>query len=404
MEKRMRILHTADWHLGRKTDDLDRLEEQRNILKQITKIARDEAVDMVIIAGDIYEQFIPSADAENLFYQTISELSNNGDCAVVAIAGNHDEPKRMSNAQVFASRFGIYLVGYYDEIPMNPLNKDKNIFATEVGKGYIKFETKTGEKCTVACLPYPSFYRYKCTKIEDQTLPEKFREWLGEATSKFMQGENNILVSHLQTIGASVKTTNHNDYYSEYTPFTAINKDVLANCGASYVALGHLHHNIVVDDEAHIYYPGSIINTHFIESYDTDNGVYVAEIVGGKVKNVDFKKINCKKLTFVSAKSLDEVDAFCKSHVDDYIKAIIDGVKYVDFEDVKKIKADNPNLVTLGVITEEAKELANVETKKDLTTGEIFDKYCLSKTGEMPDAKVKELFLELMGESVYETN
>ncbi len=398
----MRILHTADWHLGRKTDDLDRLEEQKNVLNQIIKIARDQAVDMVVIAGDVYEQFIPSADAENLFYHTISELSNGGNTAVVAIAGNHDEPKRMSNAQVFASRFGIYLVGYYDEITLSELSHEHNIYATEVGKGYIKFATKSGEKCTVACLPYPSFYRYKMTNVEGQTLPASYEGWLKEATSKFVKGENNIIVSHLQVAGANT-ASDHADYVDEYTPFTTINKQVL-DAGATYVALGHLHHSIEVDDKAHIYYSGSIINTHFLEGDEQPKGVYIVDMEKGKCNNVQFVPLKCKKLRYYGAKSLDQVDKYCKKHVSDYVKAVIDGVKFVQFEDVKKLRSSNPNLVTLSVITEEAKQIATVETKKDLTTAEIFDKYVENKTGKLPDAKVKELFLELMGEAVYETN
>ena len=109
----MRILHTADWHIGAKTDDLDRFEEQKLALKQVIEISKRYNVGMVIIAGDIYENLVPAAEDEELFYKTIVELSRNGDCAVVAIAGNHDDPKRLSNANVFADKFGIYLVGYY---------------------------------------------------------------------------------------------------------------------------------------------------------------------------------------------------------------------------------------------------------------------------------------------------
>lgn len=120
----MKILHTADWHLGCKTDDYDRLEEQKNALSQVVKIAKEKQVDMVIIAGDIYDSFVPSSDAEDLFYNTISDLNNNGNTIVVAISGNHDEPKRLSNANIFANRYGIYLLGTRDKVSINS-NKKK---------------------------------------------------------------------------------------------------------------------------------------------------------------------------------------------------------------------------------------------------------------------------------------
>ncbi len=396
----MRILHTSDWHLGRKTDDLDRLEEQKQSLAQIVKIAKDREVDMVVISGDIYDQFIPSADAENLFYQTVSELSNNGDCAVIAVAGNHDEPKRMSNAQVFASRFGIYLVGYYDEITLSKLSKEHNIYATETGTGYIKFETKSGEKCTVACLPWPSFYRYKCSKTGDESLNDKFNEWLTTATSKFVKGENNIICAHLSVAG--VRFNEFPDEESEFAPFTAVTRDTLSNL-ATYTALGHIHYANKVGDD-NVYYSGSIINTHFTNEKGVEKSVNVVELKDGKVVSCEIVSINCKKLRVVHSNNFDEIDAFCKKYPNDYVKAMIENVKFVNFEDVKKIKSNNPNLITLSVITDEARNMGEIETKKDLTTQEIFDNYCLNKTGELPDPKVKELFLELMGEAVYEAD
>ena len=71
----MRILHTADWHIGAKTDDLDRFQEQKDALNQLIEIANRYQVDMVLIAGDIYENIMPSAEDEELFYKTIVELS-----------------------------------------------------------------------------------------------------------------------------------------------------------------------------------------------------------------------------------------------------------------------------------------------------------------------------------------
>ena len=88
----MRILHTADWHIGCRTDDYLRLEEQKKTCAEIVKIANEKKVDMVVIAGDIYDNFLPSADAEKLVFDTLIELCNNGNRAVIVIAGNHDEP------------------------------------------------------------------------------------------------------------------------------------------------------------------------------------------------------------------------------------------------------------------------------------------------------------------------
>ena len=146
----MRILHTADWHLGCKTDDMSRIEEQKNALQQVIKISKERDVDIVIIAGDIYDSFLPSSEAEDLFYKTVKELNNDGDTIVIAIAGNHDDPKRLSNASVFANNYGIFLIGNLDKIELGNvnINKERKIRAIESGKGYLVLEKNNISKIT----------------------------------------------------------------------------------------------------------------------------------------------------------------------------------------------------------------------------------------------------------------
>ena len=220
----MRILHTGDWHIGAKTDDLDRFEEQKLALQQVVQIAKDKAVDMVIIAGDIYDSLIPSAEDEKLFYRTVTELSNNGNTAVIAIAGNHDEPKRMSNANIFADKFGIYLIGYIDEINVDTSRTDKNIYATESGKGYIKFKTQAGEEIVVAVLPYPSYYRYKEMKRENENFNDKVVEWLKAGTSHFEDHTINITVGHTMSFAAPMGEEEFMDKTNLSTTFNFVDQ------------------------------------------------------------------------------------------------------------------------------------------------------------------------------------
>lgn len=86
----MKILHTADWHLGKKLDRFPRIEEQVLVLEEIINIAEKEAVDLVIIAGDLFDNFNPSVEASDLFYKTLKKLANEGKRPVIAISGNHD--------------------------------------------------------------------------------------------------------------------------------------------------------------------------------------------------------------------------------------------------------------------------------------------------------------------------
>lgn len=397
----MKILHTADWHIGAKTDDLDRSVEIKNALDEIVRIAKEKKVDMVLVAGDVYDTLVPSAESENLLYNTLSQLSNNGDTAVVAIAGNHDEPKRFSNASVFASRFNIYLVGYYDEINIPTPNTGKNIYPVECGKGYIKFKTASGEEAVVVCLPYPSYYRYRETKKDNDNLNDSIKEWMSEGVSKFGDDTVNILMTHIMSYGGAVE---HDDNLYISSPFPYVESSVYKS-KAHYTALGHIHKYMCLNADDNVYYTGSILNTNFSPNNEIEKWVNVVDVdAKNGVTNIEKIQLPAKKLLNYEGKELDKLEAFCKDHPDDYIKAIISGDKAYDYNDLKELRKNNPNLVTLSVITDEIRQLKNVESKKDLTNSEIFDKFVLAKKGEAPKPEVKELFLKLMGESLYEAD
>lgn len=107
----MKLIHTADWHLGKNIEGHSRLEEQRLFLKDFINICEEEQADIIIIARDIYDNYNPSAMAEQLFYDTLKQLSRNGDCMTVVIAGNHDNPERLVASGPLARDHGIVMAG-----------------------------------------------------------------------------------------------------------------------------------------------------------------------------------------------------------------------------------------------------------------------------------------------------
>lgn len=92
----MKFLHTADWHLGKVVNGVSMLVEQQYILKQIAQIAKEEQVDGIIIAGDLYDRSVPPADAVTLLNDALLELNVTFGKAVFAISGNHDSAERVN--------------------------------------------------------------------------------------------------------------------------------------------------------------------------------------------------------------------------------------------------------------------------------------------------------------------
>lgn len=106
----MRLLHTSDWHLGRTFHGASLLEEQAAALARIVELAREGAVDAVLIAGDLYDRAIPPSEAVQLFNDTLAQLRQCG-AAVVAIAGNHDSHVRVSVYDPLLASFGVTIRG-----------------------------------------------------------------------------------------------------------------------------------------------------------------------------------------------------------------------------------------------------------------------------------------------------
>jgi len=106
----MRLLHTSDWHLGRSFHGASLLDEQAEALDRIVELAREGGVDLVVIAGDLYDRAIPPAEAVSLFTDTLARLRSAG-IAVVAIAGNHDSHVRVSVYDQLLSDLGVTIRG-----------------------------------------------------------------------------------------------------------------------------------------------------------------------------------------------------------------------------------------------------------------------------------------------------
>ena len=412
----MKILHTSDLHLGAKIENLLQIDQQQAILDEIVKIANENQIDVVAIAGDVFHTATPSAQAEDLFYNFLENLTKNNDRVVLVIAGNHDDPKRLSNANVFADKFGIYLVGYYDEISIDKSRRDTNIFATNCGKGFIEFETKAGEKAVVALLPFPSFYRYKCVKKQNDNLQDKISSWLMDGTSHFRDDTINITVAHLTSYGIDMDPDEYLTYTTLSSTYGYVDQKILPS-NAQYTALGHIHRTLTVNKDKNIFYSGSLINQFFSVNNDTPTNVIIADLDSNGVKNIIKQPLDVKLLKKFTVNSVAEAHKVLNEHPENLVKIVIENVDsvdgdidnthytpYITMSDVKSLRSKHPNLVTLSVITNQARAHSEFTSKKNLTNGEIFDNFVKAKNGTLPEPKVKELFLSLMSEDLYEAD
>lgn len=107
----MKFLHTADWHLGRTISEYSLLSDQRHRLSQLAECAQQEKVDAIVIAGDLYDRSVPSAQAVSLLDETLYHLTQTLGIPVLAIAGNHDSPQRLAFGSRMFCESGLYICG-----------------------------------------------------------------------------------------------------------------------------------------------------------------------------------------------------------------------------------------------------------------------------------------------------
>ena len=171
----MKLLHTSDWHLGKRLENFSRLEEQQAVLQEICEIADEEQVDAVLVAGDLFDTFNPSTDAVDLFYKTLKKLSGNGKRPVIAIAGNHDSPDRIEAPDPLARECGIIFAGYPNSnVPDFELETGLKILKSE--KGFIEIGLPGNPvPLRILLTPYANEFRLK-TYLGEENSEEELRD------------------------------------------------------------------------------------------------------------------------------------------------------------------------------------------------------------------------------------
>ena len=134
----MKVLHTSDWHVGKRLGRYDRIDEYREVIEEVAGVADAEAVDLVLHSGDVFDRPLPPIDALHVAFDGLVALSDGGRRPVVVIAGNHDSPGFFEALAPFFARQNIHLVG--------------EIKRPDEG-GVLDLETPGG-RAVVSCFPF----------------------------------------------------------------------------------------------------------------------------------------------------------------------------------------------------------------------------------------------------------
>ena len=368
----MKLLHISDLHIGKRMNEFPMIEDQKYILDQICAIAEGIQADGVIIAGDIYDKAVPSAEAVQLFDYFLTRLSEDGR-KVFAISGNHDSAERIAFGAKLMSRSDVFVSPVYD----GTIDK-------------IQLEDRYGELC-IYLLPFlkPVSVRHALEGEAGADMPESYQEAVKAAIGrlKIDPCARNVLAAHQFVTGAS-------RCESEDVVVGGLdNVDVEIFDAFDYVALGHIHSPQSVGRET-VRYCGTPLKYSFSE-VKQEKSVTVVELKekgNVAIETVplvplhDMREIKGSYLE-VTARSFYE-----GSDTQDYIKATL-----TDEEDIpdgmQKLRVIYPNLMRLeydNSRTRQSREIGaaqNVEKKSGLELFEEF--YELQNNAKMSEKQAE---------------
>lgn len=403
----MRIIHTADWHIGKSLDGFSRLEEQKKFLDFFVGQVERISPDIIIIAGDIFDTANPSAIAETLFYDTLSTISANTSALTVIIAGNHDSPKRLASAKSLAKSHGIIIYeSHDDEIEVG---RYKNANVISCNDGVIKVEIN-GKTANIIAMPYISENRLgesfaDISKSDEDTAKSfqgKFEALIRKKEEFFDKDEFNIMIAHLFAIKASIS-----DEKTGYSLGGAYIVDSSAFAKtADYIALGHVHkYQVVGGTDKRAYYSGSPI--HYNKTEVKTQKKVILDIIIDDEKNLSVNEIEIpifKKIEIWNADSIEEAVTMSldKKDEESFVYLNIKTDKVISNDDIRQIKSNKRDIIQITPIMEIGNIQIVAENMLEKSDEEKFIEFFKERYETEPNENLVKRYMDIISTDIDE--
>lgn len=375
----MKLLHLSDLHIGKKVNDYSMILDQKYILAEILGIVDQEKPDAVLIAGDVYDKSVPSAEAVEVLDDFLVSLSKR-DTQVFLISGNHDSPERLAFGNRIMGQLGIHISPVYS--------------------GHVEPITLEDEegKVNIYMLPFvkpTSVRRY----FENETI-ETYTDAVKVAIKEMNidMEERNVLVAHQFVTGAQRSDS------EEVSVGGLDNVDMEAMVDFDYVALGHIHgpQNIM---EGKIRYCGTPLKYSFSEAKHNKS---VTMVEMGKKGQVEVKELPLKpmrdmvelrgtfaelsKKEYIQGTSLGEDYVRITLLDEDYIPDVIGRLRPL-YNNIMRLDYDNTRTKSQAVVTQ--------ASSVDKSPMELLEELYEKQNGASMSPKQVEIVAELM-EKIWE--
>ena len=298
----MRLIHTSDWHLGRKLKGVDRTPEIALALDEILKYAKEYEADAVLVSGDIFDVPNPTTEAERIAYDFFYKL-NQLSIPSVAIAGNHDSANRIDSLAHLLSLAGVRALG-------RPRIAEEG--------GVVNLETASGKLC-IGAMPFASERKLLAAEdVWNKDALEQRNDYkttvtyvLQNLASAFKTDAVNVMMAHMTIEGA--KFTGSEAAFYSGDVYSLSGQSIPSEC--QYVGLGHIHRPQQIPNAAPTYYAGSLIQVDFGE-IDEEKGFNLIEVETGRPAKVQFQPLTCHKPLKRVECHLEQLDEHLEAHRD----------------------------------------------------------------------------------------
>lgn len=356
----MKIIHTADWHLGKNIEGHSRLDEQAAFLKDFIGICDKEKADLILIAGDIYDHYNPPAAAEMLFYETLKKLSRGGECLTVIISGNHDNPDRLTASGPLAMEHGIIMAGKpSDIVPTGVYGRHR---ITESGAGYIKGMIND-EKFDLILMPFPSEKRLGEVIIDESeeeldralAYERHLSSLFSDLSKHFEENAIHLVISHLFMMNSMEEGSERSiSLGGSYL----LGSHILPE--ADYVALGHVHKPQKVPGGKNAWYSGAPIHYHLNELSFQKQVLSVEAHAGKPCKITPIELPVYKPVEIWHCLSVEEAILTCeeKKNEDSWVYMEVETDHYIQEEDIKKMRSLKQDILSITPIFPSSQESA----------------------------------------------
>ncbi|WP_412850389.1 metallophosphoesterase family protein [Chryseobacterium sp. PMSZPI] len=399
----MKILHTADWHLGKRLDRFSRLEEQISVMEEIIAIADEEQVDLVLVAGDLFDNFNPAVEAVELFYKTLKRLSQNGKRPIVAISGNHDSPNLINAPDPLARECGIILIGHP--------KAEITLFQTEYfniinsKEGFIELDIKNIDfPVRILHTPYANEVRLKeyFGENKEEEINKVLAQTWQELADQFCDDLGvNLLTAHLymNKKGAEILEEPEGE-----KPIKIGNADLIYSDSIpdqiQYTALGHLHsfQNIGTAEKP-VVYSSSPLCYSFSEAGQTKY-VSIIEAIPGKPVSYEKKALKSgRALIRKTFNSVENTVQWLKENPNTFIELTLESETFLTADERRLIFQSHNGIVHLipKVKNREFEEQENLEINLNQNIENLFKDYFKSKNGgQEANEDLMKLFNEIL--------